>query len=101
MSTEETVAVEIPLEKITAHYLRLSGGFMTQWAVKHLNRDGRDFFTVEISPREVGKEMCLGFRLRNGPDEVREVVLSFDQIFNQAHKLDELLTLLRQRENEK
>lgn len=92
--TEKTIAVEIPLVVVAERYLGLRDGGMYVFPARHLNVEPTDFYAVEVSARCVDNELHLAFNLKNGGRPVREVVLSLDQIFDQARKLDSLLTLL-------
>lgn len=92
---KDTVTVEIPLAVIVAKYLKLEGQ-RGIYAVKHLNRDGRDFHTISITDRIIDGETHLAFSMMNGPDHVREVVLSVGDIFTQAAKIKSVLAQLDQ-----
>ena len=87
MSDKETLTVEVPIAIV--------------WQVRHLNKSSTDFYTVEVSERVLEGETHLFFKLSNGGQVLREVMLSFDQIFNQARMVSDLLTEIRRDRNER
>lgn len=109
MSEEKkTVSVEVPLSVVAEHFLGLPGShyghdYRISYAVPHLGKDERQpaYYTLEIMNRHVNNELHLAFRLMKNGEMLREVVLSLTQIFDQAKRLDELLTAIQRDRNER